>query len=67
MRKLDGGPLFHYFLNIQFLILWWILRLNKVFLVNSEDGNWVEHFLIVNGISALGGYFYFGISYSYRG
>ena len=22
----------------------WLLRLNKVFMVNSEDGNWVDNF-----------------------
>ena len=51
---LNGVESLEYFINSQFLILWWLLRLNKVFLVNTEDSDWVEYVLIVN-IRSTGG------------
>ena len=45
--------LLDYFLDIQPMIFWWSLVLDNVFLVNPEDGDWVEYFLIVNVISAV--------------
>ena len=38
LRDLNNINSLNYFLNIQFIILWWLLRLNKLFLVNLEDG-----------------------------
>ena len=41
------------------MIFWLLLRLNGIFLVKPEDGNLVDYFLILNVISAGGGYLYF--------
>ena len=48
----------NYYIDSQFMIFWCLLRLNKVFLINSDDGDPVDYLLIVNAIYS-GGYLYF--------
>ena len=59
IERVEQQQLFGIFLNIYFIFFWWLFRLNKVILVKSENGNWVDYLLIVNVRSSNSGYFYF--------
>ena len=42
LNEFNEGNYLDFLLNSKFMIFWWILRLNKVFLVNLEYGDWLE-------------------------